>query len=293
MQYEIRPLTEEDEAFIEKKIGEYAYMMAPPEPGTPEEERIIFRAEDKDGSFAGGCVVNVHEWGRAVLALLWVEDRHRKTGLGSVLLKAAERAARERGCHYMCLGTKDFMARGFYEKHGYTVFTVNRDFPKGHEGWSLSKRIDKEMQNYVPTNNSAAERFAVRPGGKEDVKIIEAGFERYNGQFVPDGHDDIPTGRKLVDANDNMIAGVIAEVDGWDSCDIGGIWVEEPYRKQGLGTYLLGEVEREAKENGAYVLFTYCCDWVYGFFRKNGFTARGTLPDYPKGHTAYELEKRI
>ena len=47
MQYEIRPLTEEDEAFIEKKIGEYAYMMAPPEPGTPEEERIIFRAAER------------------------------------------------------------------------------------------------------------------------------------------------------------------------------------------------------------------------------------------------------
>ena len=41
------------------------------------------------------------------------------------------------------------------------------------------------------------------------------------------------------------------------------------------------------------MLFTYCCDWVLGFFEKNGCTVRGTLPDYPKGHTAYELEKRI
>ena len=69
--------------------------------------------------------------------------------------------------------------------------------------------------------------------------------------------------------------------------------MDERQRRQGLGTYLLGEIEREAKENGAYVILSYCCDWVSGFFFSNGFAARGELRDYPKGHTAYELEKRI
>ena len=36
-EYESKPLTEEEESCIKKKIGEYAYLMAPPEPGTPEE----------------------------------------------------------------------------------------------------------------------------------------------------------------------------------------------------------------------------------------------------------------
>ena len=238
-------------------------------------------------------MVNIHEWGRAVLAELWVDEHCRRQGLGSMLIRQAERAAREKGCYYMCLGTLDFMARGFYEKHGYTVFTVNKDFPRGHEGWSLSKRIDREIADHVPANNSAVTRFTVRPGSREDEKIIGAGLERYNDPFVPEGHDDIPVSRKLVDQNGRMIAGVIAEVGGWDECDIDGIWVEEPYRNRGLGSYLLREVEREAKEKGAYVLFTYGCDWVTGFFRKNGYTVRGELPDYPRGHCAYELEKRL
>ncbi len=293
MPYEIKPLTEEEESYITKKIGEYAYTVATPEPGTPEEEQMIFWAEDKDGSFAGGCVVNIHEWGRAVLALLWVEETHRKRGLGSMLLKTAERAVREKGCHYLCLGTMDFMARGFYEKHGYAVFTVNRDFPKGHEGWSLSKQIDRSLSDYRPTNNSAVTRFTIRPGGKGEIEIIDAGFDRYNSQFAPEGHDDIPIGKKLVDQNGNMIAGVIAEVGGWDECDINGVWVEEPYRRQGLGSYLLREVERAAKEHGAYLLLTNACDWNVGFFFRNGCTVRGELNDYPKGHTAYELEKRF
>ena len=294
MNYEIQPLTEEEEAAIAKKIGAYAYRMAPPDPGTPEEENgIIFRAEDENGTFAGGCVVNIHEWRRAVLATLWVEEPHRKTGLGSLLLKEAEHAAREKGCRFLCLGTMDFMARGFYEKHGYTVFTVNRDHPTGHEGWSLMKRIDRDKTDYVPTDHSAYGKFTIRPGSEEDDKRIDAGFERYNGQFVKDAHDDIPIGRKLVDADGNLIAGVSAAVDGWNGADIDGIWVEEPYRNRGLGAAILREVEREAKANGAHVMYTYCCDWTVGFFYKSGFTARGALPDYPEGHTAYELEKRI
>ena len=35
------------------------------------------------------------------------------------------------------------------------------------------------------------------------------------------------------------------------------------------------------------------CDWNIDFFKKNGYTVRGELPDYPRGHTAYEIEKRI
>ena len=293
MKYETMPLTGEDESYIEKKIGEYAYTMAPPEPGTPDAEQMVFKAEDTGGCIAGGCVVNIHEWGRAVLALLWVDERHRRQGLGSMLIRQAEHAASEKGCHYMCLGTMDFMARGFYEKHGYSVFTVNRDFPKGHEGWSLSKRIDKDAPDYLPTNNCAVTRFTIRPGSKEDEELIGEGLARYDNLFVPDEHDCIPISRKLVDPNGEIIAGVVAEIGGWNECDLDGIWVEERYRNQGFGSFLLRETERVAKESGAHVLFTHACDWVTGFFTQNGYTVRGELPDYPKGHHAYELEKRI
>ena len=55
----------------------------------------------------------------------------------------------------------------------------------------------------------------------------------------------------------------------------------------------LAEIEREARENGAYVMFANAGDWNAGFFRKNGFAVKGKLEDYPKGHMAYELEKRL
>ena len=290
--YEIKPLSEDEEALIEKKISEYADSMAPSEPHT-EEEQLVFKVEDEEGKVIGGCVVNVHEWGRAVLAQLWVDEQHRHHGLGSMLIRTAENAARKKNCYYLCLGTADYMARPLYEKHGFRVFTVNRDIPAGHDSWSLSKRLDKGIPDYVPTDNTDAEQFEVRPGSKEDAEIIGKGLGAFCEEVVPDRHEYIPLSRKLVDAQGSLIAAVICGVNEDDTADIDCIWVEERYRRQGIGSRLFGEIEREAKEHGAYVILSYCCDWVSDFFFKNGFSPRGELEDYPRGHTAYELEKRI
>ena len=292
MKYEIIPLTEEEEALIEQKINAYADTMAPPEPHTAEEQ-LVFKVEGDEGNIIGGCVVNIHAWGRAVLAQLWVDGRYRRHGIGSILIRAAENAAREKGCYYLCLATVDYMARPLYEKHGFRVFTVNRDIPRGHEGWSMSKRLDKGVEDYIPTDNTAAGKYQVVRGSKEDAEIIRKGLSDFAEEFVPSSHEWIPLSRKLVDENGDLIAAVVCGVNGEDSAWLDGVWVEEPYRGQGIGSRLCDDAGREAKEKGAYVILTYCCDWVAGFFFRNGFTARGQLEDYPKGHTGYELEKRI
>ena len=293
IKYKIKPLTEEEENLIEKKINEYADCMAPKEPHT-EGEQIVFKIENEEGSIIAGCVLNVHSWGRAVLAQLWTDERYRGQGLGSMLIRAAENAAREKGCYYLCLGTLDFMASPLYEKHGFNVFTVNNDLPKGHTGWSMSKRLDKNIADYIPTNNSASTRYKVELGGMEDAKNIDEGLDEFFDRFIaPNGNEDIPINRKLVDKDGNIIAAVLAEVDADMSTDINGVWVEEPYRNQGIGSYLLGQVEQEAKEKGTYLFISNACDWNIDFFRKNGYAVRGKLEDYPKGHTSYEIEKRI
>jgi GNAT superfamily N-acetyltransferase len=293
IQYEMKPLTDEEAEAIGKKISEYADSMAPNEPHT-EEEQLVFKIENEEGRMIAGCVLNIHLWGRAVLAQLWADEQYRGQGLGSTLIHTAQKAAREKGCYYLCLGTLDFMARPLYEKHGFKVFTENIDLPKGHTGWSMSKRLDKEIPDYIPTNNSAVQRFKVLHGTKEDAKIIDEGLDRYCDRFIVTPEDnDIPLGRKLVDKGGKMIAAVLAELDADESTDINGVWVEEPYRKQGLGSYLLGKVEKEAKDKGTYLFIGNACDWNIDFFRKNGYTVRGELEDYPKGHTAYEIEKRI
>lgn len=291
-EFEVRPLEEGDEDLIGRNVNEYADSKAPAEPHT-EDETLVFRASDGEGALAGGCILHVHRWGRGVLAALWVDEKLRGRGLGSMLIREAERAAREKGCYYLCLGTMDFMARPLYEKHGFELFTLTRDYPRGHEAYSLSKRLDRPAPDYVPTHNGAPALYTIEPGSGEDRKAIGDGLSAYCERFVKDAHDDIDVGKKLVDADGRMIAGVCAQVSGWDVLELDFVWVDESCRGRGLASRLLREVEREAKEKGAYVSLTNCVDWTLGFFDKQGYAPCGTLRDYPRGHEAYELEKRF
>ncbi|MBQ3696870.1 MAG: GNAT family N-acetyltransferase [Spirochaetales bacterium] len=88
-------------------------------------------------------------------------------------------------------------------------------------------------------------------------------------------------------------AGVIADVNKGEYGFIDALFVEEQLRHQGLGTFLLKEVEKLAKENGASMIMTSAGDWNVGFFKKNGYLLRGELWDVPKGHDCYELYKNI
>ena len=292
MEYVIKPLSEQEEDIIFKNIAQYADSMAN-SPIKTEKQSLVFKVENENEKLIGGCVINIHEWGRAVLAKLWVDENYRGKGLGSALIRTAETAAKEKNCYYLCLGTVDFMAKPLYEKHGFKIFTVNHDVPRGHESWSMCKRLDLNSESYIPRCTEAANKYEIKPGDESDSEIIAQGLENYCRLYIAEGHEYVSLNKKLVDNQGKTIAAIVAGVDGDDNAYIEGIWVHETYRNKGLGSYLIAEVEREAKVAGAYVIMSHCCDWVLDFFSKNGYTVRGELTDYPKGKRAYETEKRL
>lgn len=302
MKYKMMPLFEEETALLSEKLEAYLEETVPSPPGTPAREEITLCIRDEDGNTVAGCILEICQWGRAVLGKLWAQEEYRGQGLGSMLLGEAERVVREKGCHLLCLATNDFMfrtrngkneARTFYEKHGFRVFTVIKDFPRGHESWSLMKRLDAGLPDYTPAHNSAAGKYAVAVGTAEDAKIIGRGLYQFSCENVPDECDETIIAKKLVDENGKLIAGISGMAGGWRACNIDVLWVEEAYRRQGLGSFLLREVEEEAKKYGTYIMLSEAGDWNEGFFRKNGYTIRGTLANYPQGHKCYELEKRF
>ena len=153
------------------------------------------------------------------------------------------------------------------------------------------KYLDRDTPEYVPTNNSGA-RFRVSLGNEDDAEVIENGIRTYSEAFEPE-YESVDYDKKLVDKDGRFAAGVIAEADKGTYGFIGALFVEEPLRHQGLGTYLLQETEKLAKENGASMILTNAGDWNVDFFRKNGYLLRGELKDVPKGHDCYELYKMI
>ncbi len=287
MEYRIEALTKEDAAYIGERINGIV-----PHEVDADEEEFVLKIENENGEIIGGCIAEAYEyhWSRMFLDTLWVDERWRHQGIGSMIIREAERIAREKGCRVMTLGTASYMARPFYEKHGYTVFTTLKN-PNGYISYSLVKYLDRDTPEYVPTNNSGA-RFRVSLGSEDDADVIKNGIHTYSANYEPE-YERVDFDQKLVDKDGRFAAGVIADVDKGAYGFIDAVFVEELLRLQGLGTYLLKEAEALAKENGASMMLTNAGDWNVGFFQKNGYLLRGELKDVPQGHSCYELYKMI
>ena len=287
MEYKIEDLTKEDAAYIGEKINEIV-----PHEVDADEEEFVLKVENENGEIVGGCIAQAYEyrWSRMFLDTRWVDERYRHHGLGSMIIREVERIAREKGCRVVTLGTASYMARPFYEKHGYTVFTTLKK-ANGYISYSLVKYLDRDTPEYVPSDNSGA-RFKLSIGNENDAEVIENGIETYSEAYEQEC-ENVSFYKKLADKDGRFIAGVIADVGKGAYGFVDALFVEEPLRRQGLGTYLLKEVEKLAKENGASMILTNAGDWNVDFFKKNGFLLRGELKDVPKGHDCYELYKMI
>ena len=286
-EYKIEDLTKEEAAYIGERINEIV-----PHETDADEEEFVLKVENEDGEIIGGCIAQAYEfhWSRMFINTLWVDERYRHHGIGSMIIRKVEWIAREKGCRVVTLGTASYMARPFYEKHGYTVFTTLKK-ANGYISYSLVKYLDRETPEYVPSNNSGA-GFRVSPGSENDAEVIENGIDAYSEAYEPK-YEDIGFYKKLVDKDGRFIAGVIADVHKGVFGYIDALFVEEPLRRQGLGTYLMKEAEKLAKENGTPMILTTAGDWNVDFFKKNGYLLRGELKDVPKGHDCYELYKEI
>ncbi|MFE2293352.1 GNAT family N-acetyltransferase [Streptomyces sp. NPDC059452] len=98
-------------------------------------------ALDEDGAVAGGLTGRTWAYWLHV-DLLWVDARHRGSGLGTRLLAEAERVARtERACTRSRLETWDFQAPEFYRKQGYEEIGRVEDYPPGVTEFILTKRL--------------------------------------------------------------------------------------------------------------------------------------------------------
>ena len=95
---------------------------------------------DADGNVIGGILGGTY-WGWMYVDILWVDESHRKKGIGSRLLRAAEEEATQRGCHHVHLDTMSWQAPDFYKKHGYEVIGVLPDIPDGNQKYLLMKSL--------------------------------------------------------------------------------------------------------------------------------------------------------
>ena len=88
-----------------------------------KDERVVVVAAEGDKVFGG--LIGYAYWGWFSIDVLWVEAPMRNQGIGSALLKEAERVAVTKGCHSAHTDTFEFQAPRFYEKEGYKPFGLS------------------------------------------------------------------------------------------------------------------------------------------------------------------------
>lgn len=129
-----------------------------------------------------------------------------------------------------------------------------------------------------------------------DAEYICDKLVEYNLSQVPKTQqlDFVYINKKIVDENNKIIAGCLAKMYCWKVIYIDILWVDEKYRKCGLGKRLLTEIEKIAKEEDCSLVHLDTFDFqAKDFYIKYGYEIFGVLEDCPENHCRYYLKKKL
>ena len=128
--------TEEEINFVNHALEEFNNKAVGPD----NHELLNIVEYDDAGNVIGGILGGTY-WGWMHLDILWVNEKYRKTGIGSKLLKAAEEEAVSRGCHSVHVDTMSWQAPEFYKKHEYRIIGELDNIPNGNKKYHLVKEL--------------------------------------------------------------------------------------------------------------------------------------------------------
>ena len=156
---------------------------------------------------------------------------------------------------------------------------------------SKSKLKDGEMdlKRFTKENN-----YTVSGCNGSDKAFLVDKLVDYNLSQVPATQEEnfIDLSRKVLSEDGKILAGIIVKMYCWKCIYIDTFWIDESMRGEGLGTLLLEEVERVAKENGSHLIHLDTFDFqAKDFYLAHGYSVFGELEECPKGHTRYFMSK--
>ena len=154
---------------------------------------------------------------------------------------------------------------------------------------SKLKDGDMDLKRFTKENN-----YTVSGCNGSDKAFLVDKLVEYNLSQVPATQEEnfVDLSRKVMSEDGKILAGIVVRMYCWKCIYIDTFWIDESMRGEGLGTLLLEEVERVAKENGSHLIHLDTFDsQAKDFYLNHGYSVFGELEDCPKGHTRYFMSK--
>jgi GNAT superfamily N-acetyltransferase len=126
----------------------------------------------------------------------------------------------------------------------------------------------------------------------DDVQYLEDRIYEFNSAATGITDGDWLT-LLVRDDESRIVAGLAGAT--WGGCfEIRQFWVEEPRRRQGLGTKLLVAAEEEARRRGCgQILLSTFTFQAPAFYAKHGFKVVAIVDEHPRGHKNLLLRKHV
>ena len=138
--------------------------------------------------------------------------------------------------------------------------------------------------------------FIIRESNSNESDFVVDRIVEYNLSIVPSKQeiDFLWINRVVEDENGDIIAGILSKMYCWNCLYIDVLWVKDKYRKQGLGSRLLKEIENIALDKGCNLIHLDTFDFqAKDFYIKYGYEVFGILDECPEGHKRYFLKKKL
>ncbi|MEW9935955.1 GNAT family N-acetyltransferase [Clostridium butyricum] len=138
--------------------------------------------------------------------------------------------------------------------------------------------------------------YIIRQSNEEESELIVDKIVEYNLSKVPIIQESsfIWINRVIIDTDGNIIAGINSKMYCWNCLYIDVLWVKEEYRKSGIGSKILNEIEKVAKYKGCYLIHLDTFDFqAKDFYIKHGYDIFGILDECPQRHKRYFMKKII
>jgi GNAT superfamily N-acetyltransferase len=242
---------------------------------------INLALKDSEGNVQGGVIAST-VFKVMHLEVLWVAEVYRRHGYGGQLVLGAEQIGFANGCLTSQTWTFSFQGPDFYPTIGYKPIGIYNGYPDGITEHAFMKRLGNDPHDgrafglpdcrglYLTTDVS-----------EEDKNTFHNGLHRHVVAHVGDGYKGIRIKLVIRDRGCELIGGLTA----WTTLRnliFECVWVEERFRRKGLGRMLVMEMERIARENGCIASQAYCFSFqAPEFFEKMGYKTLGVSDGYP------------